>query len=308
MIRWVCMCLGFGLFAPTASAVEGMAWKWEDSRRFLLIADVNAPEFLWFQAELNHQARVFNWRTNLVVDCSGEAAGKKAHYVSCKIEDVSIQAQPLPGDTEAMAPVLEDLDQKLTGAMLNLELTNDGRVRSVDLEGINRRHRRLNQIVETMRLVLTRSVAVLDLQLPKKGTDGGSGQWVQKQTLVTAFPSSLGTLGSVKTVHEIKTDDGDSIVLATSGKGLAGSGRTIQVNGQEQVANMYDVQYAGEATFDLKDGSLLAREYQMRGTPTASSEMSGAWQGQPYLQYAKLMRLDKGEKPNLGESRIIESK
>lgn len=307
MIRWASVVLGLSLFASTASAVEGMAWKWEESRRYLLIADVNAPEFLWFQAELNHQARVFNWRTNLVVDCTAEPAGKKAHYVSCKIEDVSIQAQPLPGDKEAMAPVLADLDQKLTGAMLNLEMTKDGRVRSVDLEGIDRRHRRLNQIVESMRLVLTRAVAVLDLQLPKKGTDGGSGQWIQKQSLVTAFPSSLGTLGSVKTVHQISKEDGNSIVLTTSGKGLAGSGRTIQVNGQEQVANMYDVQYAGEATFDLADGSLLAREYQMRATPTASSENSGAFQGQPYLQYAKLMRLDKGETPNLGESRMIET-
>ena len=81
---------------------------------------------------------------------------------------------------------------------------------------------------------------------------------VMDSKTITCDGLSLGTLGSVKTVHQISKEDGNSIVLTTSGKGLAGSGRTIQVNGQEQVANMYDVQYAGEATFDLADGSLLA--------------------------------------------------
>ena len=90
MIRLGCVLLGLSMTIPTASAVEGLSWKWEDSRRFLLIADVNAPEFLLFQAEKNHQARVHNWRTNLVLNCTGEAAGKKSHRVMCNIEDVSI--------------------------------------------------------------------------------------------------------------------------------------------------------------------------------------------------------------------------
>ena len=83
MIRWASVVLGLSLFASTASAVEGMAWKWEESRRYLLIADVNAPEFLWFQAELNHQhacsigVRISSWTT-------AEPAGKGA---LCFVQD-----------------------------------------------------------------------------------------------------------------------------------------------------------------------------------------------------------------------------
>ena len=143
--------------------------------------------------------------------------------------------------------------------------------------------------------------------MPKKGTDGGTGAWIQKQTLVTGFPSGLGTMGQVKTQHQIMAEDGETIKIQSSGNGIAGSGRMVEVNGQEQVANFYEMQHAGEAVFDRADGSLLSREYQVRGVPTASSELGDAWTGNAYLQYAKLVRLDDGEKPNVGESRVLDA-
>ena len=305
MLRMGCVLLGLVLGVQPASAIDGLSWTWDAPRRFLLISDVNAPEFLLFQAEKVHQARVYKWRTNVVVSCVGEPLGKKAYSINCKIEDISLQARALRGDEEIIQPVLNDLDSKLTGATIQIEMTRDGRIRDVDLDGIPQRHRRMHEITETMRLVLSRSVAALDLQLPKNGDDEGAGRWRQKQTLVTAFPSDQGTMGSVKSIHEVKSSGAESTVIMSTGKGVAGSGRTIEVAGQEQVANMYEIQYAGESTFDRKNGSLLSREYQLRGTPTSSSENSGAWQGQPYLQYAKLIRLDNGEKPNVGESRPL---
>jgi hypothetical protein len=235
------------------------------------------------------------------------AIGKKVNILDCTIEDISIQANALPGDESSLPMVLEDLDQKLTGAVIQMQMTHDGRVRAVDLEGISKRHRRLAEIVETMRLVLSRAVAVLDLQMPKKGDDEGKGVWMQKQSLVTSFPSGLGTLGSVKTQHELVEKKEDLVLINTVGEGIAGPGRTIEVAGQEQVANLYELQYAGQSSFDLKDGSLMTREYQLRAKPTASSEMSGAFKGTPYLQYAKLVRLDADEKPNVGESRVLEA-
>jgi hypothetical protein len=293
------------LFAHQAVAVEGLEWKWDSPRRFLLISDVNAPEYLLFQAEKNHQARVFKWRTNMVVSCVASPLGKKAAAVNCAIDDISLQAQSLPGDAQYLPEVLADLDSKLTGAVIQMEMKLDGRIRSVDLEGISKRHRRLGEIVETMRLVMARAVAVMDLQLPKKGDDGGKGFWGQKQSLVSSFPSSLGTLGSVRTQHELVEQKDNLVLINSAGKGVAGSGRTIEVAGQEQVANFYDMEYAGQSGFDLTDGSLTTREYQLRATPTASSEMGGAWKGMAYLQYAKLMRLDSEEQPNLGETRSL---
>jgi hypothetical protein len=305
-IVWVLMAMALG--TQQASAVDNLSWKWEKDRRFLLISDVSAPEHLVFRAEKNFEARVYKWRSNIVVSCAPEALGKKASALACTIEDISLQAMSIPADLGSLPAVLEDLDQKMTGAVIQVEMTNDGRIRNVDLEGIDKRHRRLNQIVETMRLVVARAMAVMDLQLPKKGDDKGEGNWPQKQTLVTSFPSTVGTLGSVRTVHEIVENKDDAIIINSTGKGIAGSGRMIQVAGQEQIANMYDIEYAGQSVFDRKDGSLTAREYQLRGTVTSSSELSGAWKGMPYMQYSKLMRLSNSEKPNLGESRPMVTK
>ena len=305
MLKMMGMALVSMCLMMPAQAADDLVWTWEKPRRFLLISDVNSPEYLLWQAEFNYQARVFKWRTNIVASCVPADVGKKTALVNCHIEDISLQATSLPGDMKNLPKVLEDLDAKLSGASIQLEVSMDGRVRSIDLEGIDKKRRRLTEIVETMRLVLARAIAPLDLQMPKKGSDGGTGAWIQKQTLVTGFPSGLGTMGQVKTQHQIMSEDGETIKIQSSGNGIAGSGRMVEVNGQEQVANFYEMQHAGEAVFDRADGSLLSREYQVRGVPTASSEMGDAWSGMPYLQYAKLVRLGKDEKPNVGESRVL---
>ena len=171
-----CLCV-----SVPAHAVDGLVWNWDKPKRFLLISDVNAPEFLLWQAEFNYQARVFKWRTNIVASCVPSDVGKKTALVNCHIEDISLQATSLPGDMKNLPKVLEDLDAKLSGASLQLELSMDGRVRSIDLEGIDKKRRRLTEIVETMRLVLARAIAPLDLQMPKKGTDGGTGAWIRSR-------------------------------------------------------------------------------------------------------------------------------
>ena len=123
-----CLCV-----SVPAHAVDGLVWNWDKPKRFLLISDVNAPEFLLWQAEFNYQARVFKWRTNIVASCVPSDVGKKTALVNCHIEDISLQATSLPGDMKNLPKVLEDLDAKLSGASLQLELSMDGRVRSVIL-------------------------------------------------------------------------------------------------------------------------------------------------------------------------------
>ena len=41
-----CLCV-----SVPAHAVDGLIWNWDKPKRFLLISDVNAPEFLLWQAE-----------------------------------------------------------------------------------------------------------------------------------------------------------------------------------------------------------------------------------------------------------------
>ena len=65
--------------------------------------------------------------------CVPSDVGKKTALVNCHIEDISLQATSLPGDMKNLPKVLEDLDAKLSGASLQLELSMDGRVRSLIL-------------------------------------------------------------------------------------------------------------------------------------------------------------------------------
>ena len=293
----ICLWPCFG-----AQAADGLLWNWDAPRRYLVVSDVTSPEFIWFLAEFNSEARVSQWRTNFVMNCAGEPIGKKAYEVQCKIEDISIQAKAVSEvDARKLNDVLNDMDTKLTGAVLQMEMTTDGRIRSVDLEGIEKRNRRTRDMVETMRRILSRGVALLDLQLPKKGDDGGSGQWEQKNSLVVGFPYGLGTIGSVRLKHEI-AEDASATKLVMTGKGIAGAGVTVQVAGQEQIANLYEMIVGGEAFFDTKTGGLVSRQYQSQGQATASSIQADGWNGVKYMQAARLSLIGEADQPKLGET------
>ena len=92
--------------------------------------------------------------------------------------------------------LLQELDEVLTGAGLQLQVGDNGRLRNVDLEGVRRPNRRLSERTENLRLVLARMVAGLDLHLPRpRKTEGDF--WVQYRDVVLFSPSSVSLLFSV---------------------------------------------------------------------------------------------------------------
>ncbi len=310
-IRNLLWLLLFSFVAPlqAAHAVTGLAWQWQEGvqHRYLLQVQVRLSELMWFKATLNREVRVVEFRANVITNCRCNGAlGKKAWRVNCKIEDIALQAAPVVQEAGLLQAVLDEMATNYRGATAQLQFMTDGRLRNIDLEGVDKRNRRIAEIHETMRLILVRALAPLDLQLPKKGDDGERGFWKQSNVLAMAFPSNQGTMGSSSVEHRIVKQEGDILTLNTEGRGTLGTGETIIVANQERPKNLYDMSISGSAEFDRGRGVLLRRDYMVQGMPTASSLMAEGAQGIPYVQAAHVELIAPGQPlPELGATKEL---
>ncbi len=279
-----------------ARATEGLEWKLEDgSVRYHLQAQVRLSEMLWFRSERNDNARVAEFRVDVLTSCKPSQAQKKGWELRCDIVAVGLQAAPLPQDAGKMGPIAEEMAQSLTGTWVQVDFRRDGTLKNLHLEGIESENRRVSQIHEILRLVLVRAFAGLDLKLPKKGSDGGKGSWKQKTSLSMGFMSDQGTLGSSATTHEITATEGSVVEITSQGQGTLGSGEMILINGQERPRNLYDVVFQGVARFDTARGLLVYREYIVDARPTASALLAEGTEGVHYVQAVRVQLVEEGQ-------------
>ncbi|MBW1878085.1 MAG: hypothetical protein JRJ84_06975 [Deltaproteobacteria bacterium] len=291
-----------------AGAVTGLEWQLgEQPVRYLITARVQLPELMWFNAEVNVETRVSEFQVDLVTRCiSAGEAGKKGWQLICAIEDIALRAAPAASESGRTLLVLDEWDEKLLGATVQLLFNRDGRLRNVDLEGVEASDRRTSQIRETMRLVMTRVYAPLDLQLPKNGDDRDRGTWKQGSSVVLEFPSDVGSMGAAVVRHTVLAVEASVVTIETTGRGTLGSGEMVQVAGQERPANLFEMSLAGRARFDTARGVLLDRDYVVEGRPTASSVSAEGREGYPYVQVAHLELVGEGvEPPPLGANQEI---
>ena len=226
-----------GATASAPSAVSGLEWRWSgEARRYRIETEVLVPSFMWFIADQNQQARVSAWQIGLVLNCgSAVPSGKKGWQVECGVDDVALRAAALPGDQatpdrpSVLQPVLNELDGKLTAAKVQIGLRKDGRITMVDIEGLERSNRRIGQMNEILRQVISRAIAGLDLELPEGGVSTPS--WTQRSSQLMVAPNQVGTFGGTETVHRVfqvidaSTDPATppgqvTVVLQSTGRGV----------------------------------------------------------------------------------------
>ncbi|MDG1483798.1 MAG: hypothetical protein P8R54_29675 [Myxococcota bacterium] len=155
--------------------------------------------------------------------CTGEAL-KKGWALTCTIDTIGLQGvSQHPSDTPQVDAVLEEYSGLLTGAVVQVELAADGRVKVVDLEGVAKADERQREIHEKLRLVMRRMVAPMDQQLPKKGTTELGDSWKQKNNSV-AFEifSKFGTIGGSVLEYEVIADANDEVAVVAGGRGNIG--------------------------------------------------------------------------------------
>ncbi|MEN0065075.1 MAG: hypothetical protein AAGA48_23230 [Myxococcota bacterium] len=273
-----------GAMAETAL----MTWDYAQPLRFGMQTDVVLPEMLWFASGYNKQARVREFSLGLVTECKLQTMTRKRSEIACVLTDVGIKAMSLPQEKGLLEPILGELDARLTGITVQLQIRSDGSLKNIDIDGLDRRNRRFGRINENMRLVLTRVFAGLDLPLPKQSAESG---WLQHHSWLVSAPSVTGTAGVAEIVHKVIGRDGDRAFVASAGRG------TVSPN---DGVNIYRMRVESETTLDTATGQLVERNWTMAGHPTPSSLISQGFEGYPYLQRGRIVALDAEDEWDVG--------
>lgn len=288
---WVITGIAALSLSTPAWATEGLTWKWTEgqTRQFFIQAQVQFAEVMVFRATNNVDVRVTELQLNINTNCEAVApVGKRGWELACGFDDFAIQGAAIATEKGRLLPILDEVDEYMKVASVQLVLLNDGRLRSLDLEGIVKRNTRTVDMHETLRLVLSRAFSILDLELPPKGDDKGKG-WRQTGSRVAEFPSNKGTFGMVEIDNGVKEVQGNKVTIESVGRGTIGGGEMITLGDQERPKNMYNTDIRGTASFNISRGELLEREVLVQATPTASSVASEAGAGPAYVQAIRLV-------------------
>jgi hypothetical protein len=288
---WIITGIAGLTLGNSAWATEGLSWKWTEgqSRHFYIQSQVQLAEVMVFRATNNTDVRVTEIQLNISSTCTAVSpVGKRGWELSCSFDDFAIQAAAIQSEKGRLLPILDEVDENMKSATMQLVLLNDGRLRGIDLEGIVKRNTRTVDMHETLRLVLIRAFSVLDLQLPPKGDDKGKA-WRQSGSRVAEFPSNKGTFGLVEIDSAVKEVQGNKVTIESIGRGTIGGGEMITLGDRERPKNMYATELRGTASFNVARGELLDREVLVQATPTASSVAAEAGSGPAYVQALRLV-------------------
>jgi len=271
---------------------DDIGWSWDEDqhRRYHLHSDVQLPIAFQLLADRNAAARIGAFTVDLVVDCTPENIRKKAWDLECTVEDVALLASAVQQDQGNIGVILEEVDEKLTGATIDLVMRHDGRVSDVDIDelAIVDNNRRTHLMEETIRIMGARAFAGMDLQLSKDGT----ARWTQRSTPLLQLPSSFGGVAYATAEHRLVGTDGSGVFIESMGEG------SMAYDDQ----NTFQGSMRSVAVFDADDGALRERRWVMQAAPTAGSALADAWSNIIYAQSGQVRRLVDGESVALGGS------
>ncbi len=285
----ITLALMTGMSGPASAAQEGrLAWDHSTSKRFYIETQVRLPLISWWATKFNKQARVSAYDLRLVTRCApGIPDHKRSVEVMCTLDDVALQAAGLPQEAGLLEPIIAELDARLTGSVVQLQIRNDGQLMDIDVEELDRRNRRVGRMNENLRLTLARAFAGLDLTLDD------SRQWVQANPWLMKAPDAMGSAGGMEVIHQVNHREGGITAIETGGRGTIIPGDGL---------NIYDARIVGSATFDSDLGQLLERTWTVIGSPTASSRIAQGTAGYPYVQHGRLVALSPDQAWDVGDS------
>jgi hypothetical protein len=224
---------------------------------------------------------------------------QKRFEVSCVLEDVALRANTMRSergelDLERGADILRQLDAKLTGARVQLQVLDDGRVDNVDLEGLVAQNRRINQMNETLRTLVGRAMSGFHLKL-QKFNQLQEGKWVEFNSKVLTMPATaeLSPMGSSTTVHYLNQFKGHTIVQ-TLGRGVVSVG--------VENSRTYDLELVGVSLFDREEGYMTERVWSVDGRSTAGAFFDDAG----YFFAGRIDLLEEAERPDLGPTQLVQ--
>jgi hypothetical protein len=207
--------------------------------------------------------------------------------VECAIDEIQINGRAVDGEQTQLEAIFSEAERLLKGKTIRMTMAKDGRIKQVELHGVEKTDGRSGRILENLRLILRRVLSPLDLQMPPKGEDKGK-PWRQKGSpLALELLTATGTAGGVAMKHWVVGRSGQGIQIDTEGRGSMTEGASLEGG----VASIRRVNTKARAMFDGESGQLWWREYLTEAGYTAST-LNTIPGGKAYTQSGWLGRYD----------------
>jgi hypothetical protein len=258
------MILSVGL-----AQAEGLQWNWGDAPvRYRTEALVGTPAGYPIKGEKNVEARATHLAISMDSSCLASPL-KKGWSVDCTVERVALEAAAFPGEQAEMDVIMAEYGQLLTGSVVQLSLRTDGRIRSLDLEGVSKKSDRHADIHETLRQLLRRAFSALEVQMPK---DPADTSWKHRGSpLSFGLMSAHGTSGGVRYEYERAGQVAGTTVIEGFGRGNVMTG----LGAEAEVGSIMNLIVSGRARFDEAAGLIAHSEVSVTGELSAGSLGSG---------------------------------
>jgi len=276
--------------------------RWDDTR-WMVETELSVPLPLLFAKDQNLEIRATAMQVRAILQCTkDEQLRKKRWVVDCEVEDISLKVVPFRNDRSQKkigdgALILDEVDAKLTGSKLQLQVADDGRVTNIDLEGVPKTNRRLSEMHETLRQVMSRVIVGFDLKL-RKFNQLHEGKWVEYNSALMSMPvpsAYSGVAGSSMLVHYLNKYQGQ-VLVQSIGKG----GVNIPMPGSDRQLN-FITELIGVSIFDPEEGYMTERVWSLTGNSSASNLFNTG----SYNHAGRIRMLGTKEAPNLGLSELV---
>lgn len=295
--------------------VYGDAFKRWDGTRWYLNTQVSFPMPYPLYAANNSMTEAVAVEVRLVLGCEKTwRRGDRAYEVDCHVEDVALLAASwLPFDAKA-TPVLVEFDEALTGEKLALVVADDGRLKAVNLVGLDTSNERLKAQREQARQILVRAMAGFHMKLPPKNQirEGQwveyqsplfSIPWVQQQTAQEALesqraPRIYNSVGGSYILHQLDRWRGKLFVQSV------GEGTTL-VGQSEDTESTFKMDVQGVALYDERSGFMTERVWSIQGRSTASSWLSDGRVDATYFHSGRMRMLGATEQVAVGPTQLV---
>ena len=279
--------IGLLLWSTVALAADGLVWTWNAGQpvRYHLQTTVETPATHFWYGTREKEVRATHQTLSVQVSCSGAVEGKK-WAVHCPIESVEIRGQGVPDETADLRMVMDQSVALLEGKSVQLIMGSDGRIKKLELKGIDVTDSRVGIMAENLRQMLRRAFAPMDMQLPKDGQDKGK-PWRQKGApLAVSLFGDQGTSGGVVMKRRVVSADGAQVSMAMEARGSMALGATME----EGTLSILRVNCDGRSGFNTDLGVLDWAQVTTRSAYGTSN--LGALSGVPPSRFSsKLARV-----------------
>ncbi len=288
------------LIAATAAPAraQDLVYQWPEDEvvHYRIQSYLYAPRVLRFYAQENLDARVAEFTMGLLVKCKQVGAERKNIYVDCDIHRAEMGGQAsLGAEQEKLTRIFQNYVSVLADATIQLTLTPTGRIKMVDLEGVDKGTSREAMVHDDLRMIIRRSMSAIEVELPKDGVDPGK-PWKQKGApLAMQLPTRYGTAGAVRMKNEIVGREGSEVYIHTEADALVSPATSTSTSSQETGSSTSTTMKVsmiadGKSTFDTEKHLITKGEMTVQGTLTASS--SGVGDGEYLKQFVLIDMLD----------------